>query len=247
MISSMKIVLENQNQYDYNIGSIMHGALMQKINDKRYAEIIHENNLKPFSQHIYCDKAANKLIWRISSLDNEAFENIILPLIKEDFSSIYLENKKYSLNVVEKKYESIKYKDFVEKHFTTTDLKRFYKMIFITPTSFKSNGEYQIFPSIELIFKSLLSKWNGFSKEISLEDESLLEHLCEYTKISNYSLKSTKFHLERTKINSFIGNVVFRMNGPEQLTKITRMLLEFSKYSGIGIKNALGMGGVLFE
>ena len=50
--------------------------------------------------------------------------------------------------------------------------------------------------------------------------------------------------MENIKINSFIGTIDIRFNGPQTLVNISNLLFEYAKYTGIGAKTSLGMGGV---
>lgn len=46
------------------------------------------------------------------------------------------------------------------------------------------------------------------------------------------------------KIPAFIGEVIINVRGPQQLSNLANMLIEFGTYSGVGIKTGMGMGGI---
>lgn len=228
----------------YNIGSVMHGMLMEKFSDSE-KEDFHLQGLKPFTQHITVDKNKN-VIWRICGL-TEKVEKRLKEIITVDFNSKewYLKQKGYEIkasediNILEKSYAQIAEECFVESNFN----KKF-RLKLRTPMGFKKDGEYVIFPSVELIMKSLYSKWQAFSKELCLDDEKVCNQLCTYTYLAGYNLKSTKFKLEGTSVNSFIGTLEIGQTGPDAMVRLGRMLFEYSRFCGIGIKATLGMGGV---
>jgi CRISPR-associated endoribonuclease Cas6 len=118
---------------------------------------------------------------------------------------------------------------------------------FITPTTFKTQGEYIIFPNINNIYSNLLMKWNSFSKEILLDDKDTQNHLVNYTKMIGYKLRSTKYCMESVKINAFIGESCYLIKGPLTLVSVANLLFAYSEFSGIGAKTSVGMGGVQID
>lgn len=228
----------------YNFGSIMHGMLMEKFGDLE-KESFHLQGLKPFSQHIRVDGDRNA-IWRVCGL-TEDVEKSLKEIVATDFDKKqwFLKQKGYEIKcggdikVFEKSYAQIAEECFVQNRFSKK-----IKLKLRTPTGFKKDGNYVIFPSIELIIKSLYSKWDTFSEGLSLEGKEICEELCTNTFLTGYMLKSTRFSLEGTSVASFIGTLEITQSGPDALIRLTRMLFEYSKFCGIGIKTALGMGGV---
>lgn len=244
MLSTLDIEIKTDEKINYNIGSLLHGLLMEKI-DSDYAEFLHNNALNPFSQYIQRTETPNCYIWRISTLNKYAAEKIIHPLLADNSKSFILTNRNTELQVLRKtviptiSYEELANKCFQEKQPKKITLK------FVTPTTVKTGGDYQIFPDLASFYPSLLNKWNSFCTEISLADENTKQHLIDYSKIVDYNLKSTRFYMENVKINSFMGTIDIRFNGPETLINISNLLFEYAKYTGIGAKTSLGMGGII--
>jgi CRISPR-associated endoribonuclease Cas6 len=67
------------------------------------------------------------------------------------------------------------------------------------------------------------------------------------TAITSYTLRSTKYHLEKVRINSFIGDICMKNFSNEEYQKIFYFIMQVMNYSGVGIKTSLGMGGVTVE
>lgn len=231
----------------YNMGSIMHGMLMEKFTYPE-KESFHLQGLKPFTQHLAVDKD-KKVVWRICGLVEEVEERL-KELVAVDFNGKdwYLSQKGYEIKcggdvkIVEKSYARIAEECFVQNSF-----KRKFRLKIRTPMGFKKDGRYVTFPSAELIIKSLYSKWGAFSKGLCLDDEEICEQLCANTYISGYNLKSAKYNLEGTSVSSFIGYLEIGQSGPDALARLGRMLFEYSIFCGIGMKATLGMGGVEIE
>ena len=211
--------------------------------DFDYAQYLHENSIHPYSQYLYKDNSKQSYVWKISTLNQEAkVENI--DKIKK-IEQIYIKHNNVTLSVKSANViREVSYKEFANKYVLDDKVQKKSVIKFITPTTFKSQGYYLNFPQIHNIYSNLLAKWNMFSKEISLQDKDVLNHLINYTHISGYKLRSTKFQMESIKINSFLGEVCVLINGPLTLVAIANLLFAYSEFSGIGAKTSMGMGGV---
>lgn len=246
MLAKLDIEFTCEEKINYNIGSSLHGLLMQMI-DSEYAEYLHNNALKPFSQCINKIQQPNTYLWQISTINKNAFERLITPILNFNKNTLTLTKNNIELNVQKKTIHStITYEELANKCFEENNKNKI-KLKFITPTTIKVNGDYQLFPDLKTFYPSLLNKWNTFCSEISLDDEETKQHLINYSKIVDYKLRSTRFYMEKVKINSFMGVVDIRFFGPQTLTNISNLLFKYSEYTGVGAKTALGMGGVRIE
>lgn len=129
--------------------------------------------------------------------------------------------------------------EFYQKEYS-----RYMDLEFLTPTAFKSNGRYVIIPEIKYIFQSLMNKYSAASAEMDMYDEDTLEQLVQNSSIIQYKLRSVYFPMEGIKIPSFKGELGIKVNGTATMAKYARLLIRFGEYSGIGIKTAMGMGGI---
>jgi CRISPR-associated endoribonuclease Cas6 len=247
MLTTLEIEFEEGNDIKLNLnaGSLMHGALMEMI-DTNYAQYLHQNELHPYSQYIYCDKSKGHYVWRISTLNKEAKTEIIDKI--KDIKTVYLRYKDITLHVKSSAIvKEISYKDLADKYIMQNKPTTTFTVKFITPSTFKTQGEFIIFPNISNVYYNLLNRWNSFSKEISLADKETQDHLINYTKMIGYTLRSTKYQMEKVKINAFMGEVCYRVKGPLMLVSIANLLFAFSEFAGIGAKTSVGMGGVKIE
>ena len=228
-------------------GALLHGVLMQHISTE-YAETLHKNQLKPFSQYVYFNRDKKQYVWKISALTEDAKTNILTPLMNNIGDKLHLENRGIYLEIESRNLlASTSYKELADKHFIQQEYKKKNVITFLTPTSFKSGGNYIIFPEVHNIYTNLFNNWNAFATGVSLDDKDVLDHLINHTKLIGYDLRSTKFNMEKVRINSFQGEICLHIAGPETLTRIANLLFAFGEYAGIGAKTALGMGGIIYE
>ena len=240
------IHLDTGQKIVQSLGSVLHGVMMSCISTE-YATFLHTTQIPPYHQYVYYDIERNTSVWRIAALTEESIEEMIHPLwnIK---SKIGLTQKNGSLIiddrrvVLETDYASIA-KSFLgdNKQYKKLDI------TFVTPTSFKVNQAYAIFPDIEKIMRSFLKKWNAFSSSDVYDDEGLFQAMCDNMYVAEYRMRLQKFYLEKTKIPGFQGNYTLICKRNMILSNLVAMLCYFGSIAGCGIKVALGMGAMRAE
>lgn len=243
MLNSLKIELEGEigkSRSDL-LGSLFQGFIMENI-DANYADKLHVSALHPYSQ--YVTMSDDKIIWTLNTLNNEAKEKIADRVKQMEKVNIKYKGKEYK--IVSTKEGSITYQSLVKESYLKDGIRRL-KVSFLTPTSFKQNGRYVIFPTVRLIFQSLMMKFDKSSSDMEVFDKDILETFEDCTEITMYKLRSTYFYLDGTKIPAFIGDITITVKGPAQLVNLANLLLRFGTYSGVGIKTGIGMGGIAFE
>lgn len=225
-------------------GSLFHGYMYSKL-DTNYVDKLHTLRLNPYSQYSYFDKKNNVYIWKISTLNKEAKEKIIDRMFDDNVASFTLTYHNLGIDIISKEIVNVQsYKDISDRYFLSNDIVRTADIQFLTPTTYKVHGHYTIFPYLSNMFISLYDKWNFYSKDLSLEDNKLIEDIVKNVKMVRYNLKSTQFCMEGVKLDSFIGSIKLHCIGDDMLVNIYNMLLDFASYSGIGAKTSLSMGGV---
>ena len=243
MLNSLKIELEGEIEKSRSdlLGSLFQGFIMENI-DTNYADKLHVSALHPYSQ--YVTMSDDKIIWTLNTLNNEAKKKIADRVKQMEKVNIKYKGKEYK--IVSTKEGSISYQNLVKESYLKDGIRRL-KVSFLPPTSFKQNGRYVIFPTVRLIFQSLMMKFDKSSSDMEVFDKDILETFEDCTEITMYKLRSTYFHLDGTKIPAFIGDITITVKGPAQLVNLASLLLKFGTYSGVGIKTGIGMGGIAFE
>ena len=226
MITQFEFLLKAQfdGKLKYSDGSFFQGYLMSLLESK-YVEYLHSVSLNPYSQYAYFDKERACCVWRISTLTKDARENIIIPLLNSDIKSFEIEGNGLTFDVISKgiTYES-EYKAIADKYFMADDTKRNISIDIHTPTTFKSEGRYQIFPDVTSLYVSLFNKWNEFNTGVNLDSPEVLQHLSAHTVLDKYDLRSTRFSVDNNKIGGFIGKMSLYVKGPAPLVNIEKIL-----------------------
>ena len=237
-----KIIIElkkDKNQYiTQNMSYFFQGIIMENISFD-YGEEMHISNIRPYSQFLQIFD--DKILWIVSTLNQKAYKNIILPLLEDSFDRVDC-----CFEIVSKKFESIDINSFVDDKFLGKE-ERYLKLKFISPCSFKSQNEYIFYPTVKHIFHSLVSKFDSAGYNYSVFTPELIEDFEKYISVIQYNLKSRYFHLKGAKIPSFSGEITLKITGPKQLVNLANLLLYFGEYSGVGIKSAIGMGALAIE
>ena len=226
-ISNMK----NLNGYQ------MYGCLAALFKEET-ADRLHNNIRSPISQNIiFNDK---KIIWEINSFDE---------LLSEEITDILHENTVFHaqkantfLSVESVEHERIKNFSDIRKKTSALIGHKYIDMNFRTTTALKKNGEFLIFPDMELILKNLWNNWNMIFPDTPFDDEDAFRLLVKGVYISSYRLNSSIYRMKGNDIRGFYGilTVAHRLSQPMQ--EIFTALLVLSQYSGTGVKTTLGMG-----
>ena len=114
-------------------------------------------------------------------------------------------------------------------------------MRFLTPTRFHSRGRNLPFPLPELVFGSLLDRWNNVSP-VALPSEARAfaeQHLS----IAGYRLSSRRVSAAGGRFVGFTGECRYETSKPDPYwLRVIDLLATFAFYSGIGAKTSMGFG-----
>jgi CRISPR-associated endoribonuclease Cas6 len=237
---TLTIACEKEIRFSYQMGSAFQGLLMQSISPA-YAAVLHAQSLHPYSQYITPEP--NGAQWVVCTATEETRSQIIDVLADPAFGKFHLDQFNADFTVTEKNSASVPLKDLTHR-FYSEDSGRLFKLRFLTPTAFKSKGQYVFFPDLRLIFRSLMSKYGDAAENRDEADEEMLAELAGKSSIVKYSLRSANYHLEQSKIPGFVGELTIRVSGAQTLANYARFLLGFGEYSGMGVKCAMGMGAM---
>lgn len=237
-----ELLMPSEEKINNSMASLFHGVLMEIVS-KTVAASFHEEGLRPFSQCVYFDKVRNKSFWRIGTLTTAAYEQVILPIVEKETFCLRQKNRPFSLTVPKILLET-SYERLADEIFPQKNTPRAGNLEFMTPTAFKHDGRYTIFPDTFLILNSLLQRWNNFSEIMKLDKINLAGKLAEFCRIARYNLYTHPFSLERINISGFCGRMNIFFGGNDMLNRILGLLFSFAPFAGVGIKTALGMGAI---
>lgn len=236
MFAELKMKLECDG-LNYKMSSNLHGFIMETISTE-YAGYLHQLQVNPFSQCLIKEKDA--MIWCIKTYTDEAYNEIILPLLKVERFFI---KEKLEIIVKEKQIKTEQIETIMDE-FYHGQANHYIEIAFQTPTAFKSNGKYVFYPDLRLIFNSLMRRYQVIDPNMSMQDEETLEQLTESCEIVRYRLHTIPFPLEGVHITGFQGSVCIRMKGTDTMARFVKLLFRIGEYIGVGIKTSLGMGAI---
>lgn len=224
------------------LGPFFQGALMEHV-DGAYGEYLHQLPFNPYSQFVVGDESSGRLVWRVCALNDEAARQLLHPISGIDAVVIRALNEVF--DVVEMKIGQVRMKELTDVIYSSDGSR--ISIRFITPSSFKSRGEYVIVPSARLIFQNLLMRYEQVYSGNKEVDPETIDFLAEHSRISSYRLRSRYFANiggKSGKIPAFTGELTLSFTGPQTVAGMAKMLLKFGEYSGLGIKTSMGMGAI---
>lgn len=117
-------------------------------------------------------------------------------------------------------------------------------LAFASPTSFKSKGMHVAVPLPNLLFGSLVERWNAFSS-VTLSPE-MRRFGEEMVALSNYQLRSQPMIQKNgAPLIGAMGRATYTaLGGDRYWLSVMQMLADFALYAGVGVKTTTGMGQV---
>lgn len=234
---TVELDLPESIRFQY-LGSVLHGVLMDYLSDDIADQLHHEFAYSPLKQRIYHKN--KKVIWEIVCMSDNLFKEVVKLFSSKN--SLILKYYQTNIDIQSFQIEKINVQNMMNQLLQTEDLSRYVRLNIQTPMSFKYQKSYMIFPDVKRFFRSIMIQFDAFFEEYRMYDKETLNFLEKNVNIVDYKLKSTRFNLEKVKIPSFTGEIVFKIKGPLPFLQLTHFLLKFGEFSGSGIKTSLGMG-----
>ncbi len=116
------------------------------------------------------------------------------------------------------------------------------RLEFASPTSFKSRGRSVPLPLPELVFGSLLDRWQQFAP-VALNPE-VRRFAAEAVGLSRYRLRSRGIPAKQGGLHiGFTGQATFvALNRDRYWLSVLHLLADFAFYSGVGVQTTAGLG-----
>jgi|GEM_PF-640713 len=242
MISKFKISLKVESgSVQYNLGYQLYGALMERL-PPNMCELLHRDGIAPLSQCFVYDRRAEEYCWQICAFDGILAESIRNVLQQQ--STIRIESEGIHFSIQDIATERIaSARELMLQAKEAFENASLIQVKFVTPTSFKQNGQYVLYPTVQMMVGNLVHKWNALNSDMVIEDEYAVNQIMEGLSIHSYKLQSANFTMKGIRVSGFVGEVLLKPRLSEPLLEIAKLLFYFANYSGIGIKSTLGMGG----
>lgn len=114
-------------------------------------------------------------------------------------------------------------------------------MRFLTPTRFHSRGRNMPLPLPELVFGSLLDRWNNVAP-VLLPAETRA-YAAEHLEIAGYRLGTRRVIAAGGRFIGFTGECRYETRKPDPYwQRVLDLLAAFAFYSGVGAKTSMGFG-----
>lgn len=217
----------------------LYAALLALVPDP-VADALHRDAVTPVSQFLTIQEG--EILWTVSLL-GESSERAFGPVL-EGLAQLSLQKERVTFRAERLSCRTI---PDVE---TLLDLAQGapaeHRFRVVTPTAFKSRKRYLALPTSRLILQNLLRKWNGCFPDCPIEDEDGqgLDALAAALQIKHFRIQDSLYHIKGSPIPGFTGDLTLATHASGFHRQLTHALLLFAGYAGLGIKTALGMGGI---
>ena len=224
----------------------MHAELAGEIHDN-------ENAPRPFTVSTLIGKFPH------GQLDENCIYNFRLTSLNEEVSRIFsqhlqVDGKLSANSTIELDYipflvvssnisAASSYQELATQNiFSSSQPRRQLGFNFLSPTAFKSNNKHQPLPIAELVFGSLLEKWNLFSP-LTFPAEAKI-YAAECLAVNRFKLETRVVSLksQSRRIGS-VGQCSYTsLNYDKYWLGLLHTLAAFSYFSGIGVGTTMGLG-----
>ena len=230
-----------------SLNKMLHDYLMSFV-ELDYVEYLHEQIIKPYSQHLIWDSTDNIYLWKIATLNDEATEKIIYPIMNnlQLDSTVELKSAKdnITLTMLSKNYiHSATYNQLIAKYFINDSRIKKIEFLFTSPVIMHSYQE-KLLPQAKDIIANLLAIWNLFANEQRLYEDNLVENLSNQMILSDYDLRFKPLKENQQQIPTFTGKYIFDLENNIMAKKLIAILCEYANYIGLGMNTHLGFGAV---
>ncbi|KAM3103434.1 CRISPR-associated endoribonuclease Cas6 [Phormidesmis sp. 146-12] len=196
-------------------------------------------------QHERAIAAATPCWWRISLLDDALFGQLAqlwLTLSPKQPWHLGAANLSVTsiLGTAQARQPWAGFRSYTQLYEQASEHDRQIKFQFCTPTTFRQTKYDSALPTKELVFQSLLRRWNQYS-EIPFSDV-----IVEAIFPSYFDIRTEIVMDSRSKLIGCVGEVTFQILGDvdSQTIRQINTLADFALYAGVGRKTPMGMGMV---
>ena len=238
---SIKLNVHRGEKISFEDAYPLYAELLEGIEEPS-ASTIHETEKLSLSQFLLPVDNGNAAYWNITLFGAEGSEALAAKLEGRD--SITLKNGGRELHITERTCKTANSaSELIALSGFESDTAR-YSLKFLSPTAYRSGGEYVFMPSPRLILRSAANMWGQIFPDNTIDDEDAQQILENGVKITSYDIQSIYFPLKGVKIPGFIGSVTLNAKLSASLLQVFKCLLALMPYTGSGIKTKLGMGGL---
>jgi CRISPR-associated endoribonuclease Cas6 len=229
----LEIALFASNPLPSSLGRAIHAQCFDWIGnaDPALAEQLHQADFFPLTLVVKPGASANQMFLRIGVLQQKILAPLLWGMSRDMGGEISLTGVPCRLG----KWIDIKHATSFAA-LTQVAAQNVINLEFLSPTSFKQAQAIQPFPLPELVFSSLLRRWNAIAPP-----QFLFEPLEWQAFVSAYELKTVALKMKGGSEIGAKGWVKYEFPNREQ-AQIATILAHFAGIAGVGRKTGMGMG-----
>lgn len=260
MLATITLTLQSHNSGSLPElpGRFLHAAVFSLISsiDEETGDYWHDmSGIKPFTVGIdYQQHRRNHVIQEgdILFLRINVWHRDLWCILAEISESMHVQIGPLQATIVDIHYETPfglplreeNILDFVQQRLEAKPARKI-EFEFLTPTMFNGTHGDITFPTAELIFASIVDKWNAGDVEDTL-DKPRIKELCDRIILTDWSGHTKRVYFGRDRgYTGFIGNFTFNLSklSTEENQLITVLAL-FGQHCGIGRLSSQGLGQI---
>jgi len=185
---------------------------------------------------------SGQLLWHICCWDEELSYSIYQVIHAMPEIVIYDRNHPVQLRTVRLLHHQWTEEELAKDYFLTDSPIRVMGVRVITPALHKSEGRYSLFPSVELIYYSIIKRCQIFTDRFGLRDKALVAELVNHTRLWQYELKTVPYEINGSNIVGFRGTFQVHFDAEDSLARLSGLIFSLAEFTGIGIRTVEGMG-----
>ena len=206
----------------------VHGAFMYHIPEQD-ARRLHEQKYHPFS--VYCVPAAEKntVQTRVSSL-HESCDVVVNTAAGLDSAEIIQKGEIFSTSL--------------EELLPRTSGRK-YRLLFLTPSAFKTAGKETGFPDVTMHFISVIRRMNEFEGEhLEFDDFRKIFYHCRF---GEWQFQQYDYNISGIHVSGMTGHAEIVLPDDAAEQELLKKVFLYASFSGTGGRTGMGMGGFFFQ
>lgn len=240
------LFLDLVQSHNPDLATELHG----QTSDKAFTLSALQTERRPRDFLLQCQQeraiaAGTPCWWRISLLDDSLFSKLAhLWLNLNPQQAWQLGGAELSvtsvLGTVQPQQPWVGYTSYGQLYEDASEHDRQLQFLICTPTAFRQTKYDSALPTKELVFQSLLRRWNQYSGMPF--EETVLESVFP----SYFDIWTEMVGDRRSKFIGCVGKITFQVLGDVEEEKVKQInaLADFALYAGVGRKTPMGMGMV---
>ncbi|GEM_PF-592007 len=214
----------------------IHGALMYRIPQEK-AQQLHEKKYHPFSLYCVPGEEKNIVLTRISSL-HESCD--IVPETASGLDSLLIKGAGKA-EIIQK---GELFRTSLPELMPRTN-GRTYRLLFLTPSVFKTAGKESGFPDVTMHFISVIRRMNEFEGE-QLDFDSFRKafYHCQF---GEWQFQQYDYNISGIHLPGMTGHADILLPSDAEEQKMLKKIFLYASFSGTGGRTGMGMGGFFFQ